>query len=411
MLSDKQQKALEDIKLIEELGTDERLVLFNHIKENKKQFSEIYDELNKKYGELEQAIEDIELLEPQKGEKGDKGDKGEDGKDGKDGKDGIDGKDGKDGIDGKDGEPGRDGLNGKDGVDGKDGKNGEKPRHEWKGQWIRFEEPDGKMGPWINLQGPKGESGRAIFGGGGGSLKVNGFQQVKKINVGTGLSVSGNNDEVTIEGTPVVAETDPVWTAEKVNYLTADEIATLLNGYLTLTGGTMTGRLDVADGSYANLGIGFAGNNRTGWFRGSDGRIEFLVGGITALQLYPTQALFSGGSIAEPGLSFNDETTTGIAKASAGVMDAVVAGNSILKFEADKMTASQDIRGKDIVKTRTISITRDVSGYITEIAKTGGRTITITRDASNYITSYTDSINTWTMTRDLSNYITAITVT
>jgi len=89
----------------------------------------------------------------------------------------------------------------------------------------------------------------------------------------------------------------------------------------------------------------------------------------------------------------------------------LLAGNSILKFEADKMTASQDIRGKDIVKTRAISITRDVSGYITEIAKTGGRTITITRDASNYITSYTDSINTWTMTRDLSNYITAITVT
>ena len=69
-----------------------------------------------------------------------------------------------------------------------------------------------------------------------------------------------------------------------------------------------------------------------------------------------------------------------------------------------------DLRGTDFVSTRSGTITR-VGGYVSSVAKTGGRTITITRDGSNYISSVADGTNTWTFTRDGSNIITSWSVT
>jgi len=65
---------------------------------------------------------------------------------------------------------------------------------------------------------------------------------------------------------------------------------------------------------------------------------------------------------------------------------------------------------RDVADRRSATITRNGSGFVTIIAKTG-RTVTITRDAGNLVTSKTDGTTTWTYTRDAGNLITAITAT
>jgi len=69
-----------------------------------------------------------------------------------------------------------------------------------------------------------------------------------------------------------------------------------------------------------------------------------------------------------------------------------------------------DLYGTDFIHTRSGTITR-VGGFISSVAKIGGRTLTITRDVNNYISSVTDGTNTWTYTRDGDNIITSWAVT
>ncbi len=68
----------------------------------------------------------------------------------------------------------------------------------------------------------------------------------------------------------------------------------------------------------------------------------------------------------------------------------------------------------ELIQTRSGSITRD-GGYISSIAKTGGRTLTIARDnLTHCISSIVDNgspVRTWAFTRDVNNYITSWTVT
>lgn len=87
-----------------------------------------------------------------------------------------------------------------------------------------------------------------------------------------------------------------------------------------------------------------------------------------------------------------------------GTLDA----SRFVKKTGDTMTG--DLRGTDFVPTRSFTVTRDGSGYLATIVKTGGRTVTITRNGSNYISSATDGTNTWTITRDGSNVLTGVTV-
>lgn len=118
----------------------------------------------------------------EKGEKGDKGDPGEMGSSGKDGAPGRDGKDGdpgpagprgergekgdkgdkgdpgpqgEKGEKGEQGPPGRDGEKGDPGEKGPQGEKGEKgdiPDHEWDGPNLRFQQPDGSWGPWVDFR-------------------------------------------------------------------------------------------------------------------------------------------------------------------------------------------------------------------------------------------------------------------
>jgi hypothetical protein len=82
MLTEKQKKALDRIGHIEEIDKDPKGKLLElsdiedkHYKENEVEHVEIHEDISKvdkRVDEIEQAIEDIELLEPQRGERGTK---------------------------------------------------------------------------------------------------------------------------------------------------------------------------------------------------------------------------------------------------------------------------------------------------------------------------------------------------
>jgi len=56
---------------------------------------------------------------------------------------------------------------GPQGPKGDKGEKGDKPRHQWNGTLLRFEQADGGWGKFVDLQGPKGA--RDPRGTGGGS--------------------------------------------------------------------------------------------------------------------------------------------------------------------------------------------------------------------------------------------------
>jgi len=187
MLTDKQNKALEDISLIEKIDKDSNLVVFKHIKENKEDFNELNSKIDEVEKTLEQGMRDIELFEPDDGLKGETGDKGEKGESiiGKDGRTPIKGKDY---FDGKDGRTPLKGVDYFDGADGEDadekqiireltkkipepikGDKGDTPNHKWKGTKLAFEKPDGKFGKFVDLKGKDG-GGLSFFNNGSGGL-------------------------------------------------------------------------------------------------------------------------------------------------------------------------------------------------------------------------------------------------
>ena len=53
------------------------------------------------------------------------------------------------------------------GPQGEQGPIGDQPAYEWSGTQIRFENPDGSWGPWVNLVGPPGPCGTGSQGGQG----------------------------------------------------------------------------------------------------------------------------------------------------------------------------------------------------------------------------------------------------
>lgn len=104
---------------------------------------------------------------------------------------------------------------------------------------------------------------------------------------------------------------------------------------------TITGALTLPAGAFATPSLRFEDAN-CGIFKGSDGRLEFKAEGQTALQLYAAQARWRGGSVANPGFAWSDETTSGFAKPSAGVMDIVIGGTSLMNFTAGQTSVTND---------------------------------------------------------------------
>jgi hypothetical protein len=68
---------------------------------------------------------------------------------------------------------GTQGPPGPPGPQGPKGDTGETPAHSWRGTELRFMQPSGEWGKYVDLQGPKGERGKAgqtiVVGGGSAS--------------------------------------------------------------------------------------------------------------------------------------------------------------------------------------------------------------------------------------------------
>jgi hypothetical protein len=77
---------------------------------------------------------------------------------------------------GPQGEPGPQGPEGPEGPRGPQGERGLTgpmgpiPDHQWDGSRLRFEEPDGSWGKYMDLRGPAGSTGASAGGGGGAGL-------------------------------------------------------------------------------------------------------------------------------------------------------------------------------------------------------------------------------------------------
>jgi len=100
-------------------------------------------------------------------------------------------------------------VKGDPGKPGKPGQSGRIPKHEWRGTFIRFEQPDGEMGEWVNLQGSPAES--IEYGGPGmGGPVVSPFVTVRKGNqrfegvaeivFADNLTVTKTNNGVSVSG-------------------------------------------------------------------------------------------------------------------------------------------------------------------------------------------------------------------
>jgi hypothetical protein len=76
----------------------------------------------------------------------------------------------------------------------------------------------------------------------------------------------------------------------------------------------------------------------------------------------------------------------------------------------DEFVTTEDAYSRDFVSVNSGAITRNVDGFVTQVAITGGRTITITRDGDGFIDSITDGLYTWTYTRNVDNEITSWSV-
>ena len=75
------------------------------------------------------------------------------------------GEPGKTPVKGKDYDDGEPGYTPEKGKDYRDGKDANSPAHEWEGMRLRFRNPDGTWGAWVDLEGRPGENIKGDTGG------------------------------------------------------------------------------------------------------------------------------------------------------------------------------------------------------------------------------------------------------
>lgn len=87
------------------------------------------------------------------------------------------------------------GPQGLQGERGKQGKPGPAPEHEWNGTKLRFQNPDGSWGDFVDLKGPKGKPGEK------GDPGRNGASQIISVDVPGG---GGSTIDFLIKKTDIV---------------------------------------------------------------------------------------------------------------------------------------------------------------------------------------------------------------
>jgi hypothetical protein len=157
----------------------------------------------------EQGIQGDQGLVGFIGPQGKRGDPGSDGQHGPRGPQGLLGKTGQTG---KQGQSGKKGLKGDRGIVGEvgpqgpmgpQGEQGLPPVHEWMGFKLRFQNPDGTWGHYVNLKGPAGERGD-----GAGAL-YDGFNYGDLFIVKNNYTTSGNERIVCTEPVTVFLNPNP----------------------------------------------------------------------------------------------------------------------------------------------------------------------------------------------------------
>jgi hypothetical protein len=98
------------------------------------------------------------------GPRGEEGPAGPQGPEGEAGQQGPAGPPGKPGIAGAPGTKGDAGPRGAMGADGDTGPMGPMPQHQWDGSRLRFEQPGGTWGEFVDLRGPEGKGGQTYYG-------------------------------------------------------------------------------------------------------------------------------------------------------------------------------------------------------------------------------------------------------
>ena len=213
-------KEVKKLKVLSQLKDDSELAIFDYINDievslglyvagKNEEVNKAVQNLKEKVAEYKKTIPDYTvILASLKGTKGDKGEVGIQGEEGKigpkgekgdapikskdyfteqekqeflkkitpvKGKDYFDGENGADGIDGKIPVKNIDYFDGKDGEIGPMGPIGPAPKHEWQGTMLRFQNPDGTWGKWVNLRATEkmGGGGLVIKGGAGGTFVYN----------------------------------------------------------------------------------------------------------------------------------------------------------------------------------------------------------------------------------------------
>lgn len=107
----------------------------------------------------ERGPQGIQGIPGERGPQGIQGPKGDAGPQGLIGLTGPKGDKGDVGLQGPQGLQGPKGDTGLQGIQGPKGDKGDKPAHQWSGTSLRFENPDGTYGTYVNLKGEKGDKG------------------------------------------------------------------------------------------------------------------------------------------------------------------------------------------------------------------------------------------------------------
>jgi hypothetical protein len=131
---------------------------------------------------------------------------------------------------------------GPQGPKGDKGDKGDKPRHQWNGTLLRFEQADGSWGKFVDLQGPKGARGPRGTGGGsaagGGDVS---YIRDTPMTISLGGAVAGTTFDGTLADAldkllyPYAA---PAFSSFAVSGYSTVEVGAEIAGPLTFTWGT-----------------------------------------------------------------------------------------------------------------------------------------------------------------------------
>jgi len=197
----------------------------------------------------------------------------------------LTGPQGEQGTPGPIGPVGPQGPRGKEGPEGPQGPIGPMPDHQWDGTRLRFEEPDGGWGKYVDLRGPQG-----IHGASGGGGKGGGMTELQALQLQTLIDIFGG----WIATPPTVA----------IDEITIDELEVTVEGeasgfYSSIPGGLPVDaqyQWDWGDGSplsttlnashtYAEAGtytISFRAKNHIGWSEPVEDEVTVSGGGGVA---------------------------------------------------------------------------------------------------------------------------------